>query len=155
MHRALERPIEVLMKTDIVLKTIVLNTEGKMLLLRRSDTDDRRPLQWDFPGGLLDSGESLEQGAAREVAEESGIELSSVKAFYSKSGKGQWTDGHGEHQRNVVRIYFSGQTEKSEVKLSYEHSEFKWVSFEEALETIEYHRHKEVIGYILDNKLEL
>jgi len=144
------------MKTDIVLKTLVINSEGRLLLLRRSETDNRRPLQWDLPGGMMDEGEILEQGAAREVKEESGIELTDqLKVIFSKAEVASWDDQNGHHGRNVVRIYFVAYVEVATVILSYEHDMQSWVSFEDALDMIEYDRHKEVIQYILDNKIDL
>ena len=143
------------MKTDVIQKTILLNPEGKMLLLRRSNTDTRRPNQWDFPGGVLDPGETLEQGTLREIVEEAGIVAKNPKLFFSKTELARWSRDGIDHSSNVVRIYYSVKTESTEVTLSYEHSEFAWVSLEEAIVMLEYPRHKEVIQYILDNKIEL
>ena len=46
---------------------------GKVVLIRRR----YEPLagQWSLPGGTLELGESLERGAAREVLEETGLEV--------------------------------------------------------------------------------
>lgn len=143
------------MKTDIIQKTILLNPDGKMLLLRRSETDNRRPLQWDFPGGVLDEGETLEQGTLREIAEESGLVVESPKIIFAKAEVSRWSNEGQEREANVVRIYYTAKCESDEVKLSYEHSEFVWVDMNQAMEMLEYPRHKEVIAYILDNKLEL
>jgi len=48
---------------------------GAQLLLRRSLTDPTRPGEWDSPGGHIDSGETPEEAAVREVWEESGLRL--------------------------------------------------------------------------------
>lgn len=143
------------MKTDIILKTVLLNPEGKMLLLRRSETDTRRPNQWDFPGGELDDGETLEEGTLREIVEETGLVAQNPKLFFAKTETAMWSNDGIEHESNVVRIYYSAKTESLEVTISYEHSEFAWVSLEDAVSMLEYPRHKEVIQYILDNKIEL
>ena len=47
--------------------------EGRARLIRRASP----PLQgeWSIPGGMLELGESLEQGVARELAEETGLEV--------------------------------------------------------------------------------
>jgi 8-oxo-dGTP diphosphatase len=47
--------------------------EGRALLIRRSGP----PLedQWSIPGGVLELGETLVQGVARELAEETGLEV--------------------------------------------------------------------------------
>jgi len=144
------------MKTDIVLKTFVVNSEGKVLLLRRSESDTRRPLQWDLPGGMMDDGETLEQGAVREVKEESGVDITSQpRVVFSKAEVAAWDDQNGHHGRNVIRIYFTARVESANIVLSYEHDEFEWVTFETALEHIVYDRHREVIQYILDNNVHL
>ena len=60
---------------------VILEQDGKILLGRRhSDPDKadsafRSAGEWCIPGGKLDWGESLEDGAVREVREETGIEI--------------------------------------------------------------------------------
>ena len=51
---------------------VVINEERTLLIRRGS-----HPLQgeWSIPGGLLEVGETLEQGVARELAEETGLEV--------------------------------------------------------------------------------
>ena len=51
--------------------------EGRALLIRRGSP----PLQgeWSIPGGMLEVGETLEQGVIRELAEETGLEVSVVE----------------------------------------------------------------------------
>jgi ADP-ribose pyrophosphatase YjhB (NUDIX family) len=49
---------------------IVVNDEGAILLIRRSDNDN-----WALPGGGMDLGESLPDTAVRETAEETGIHV--------------------------------------------------------------------------------
>lgn len=51
----------------------VFNTQGAVLLVQRSQPP--RAGSWGLPGGLLDLGELLEDGARREVREECSIEI--------------------------------------------------------------------------------
>jgi 8-oxo-dGTP diphosphatase len=55
----------------------VVIEDGRTLLIRRA----RPPLQgeWSIPGGLLEVGETLEQGVARELTEETGLEVRVVE----------------------------------------------------------------------------
>jgi ADP-ribose pyrophosphatase YjhB (NUDIX family) len=51
--------------------------EGRALLIRRGSA----PLkgEWSIPGGLLEVGETLEQGVVRELAEETGLEVQVIE----------------------------------------------------------------------------
>jgi len=55
----------------------VVIDEGRALLIRRAGP----PLegQWSIPGGMLEVGETLEQGVARELAEETGLQVKVVE----------------------------------------------------------------------------
>ncbi len=60
---------------------VVLEKDGKILLgMRHPDPDKadsafRSAGEWTLPGGKLDWGESFEDGAIREVKEETGIDI--------------------------------------------------------------------------------
>ncbi len=49
----------------------VVIVDGRALLIRRGSEPLRG--QWSIPGGMLELGESLEQGVARELLEETGL----------------------------------------------------------------------------------
>lgn len=51
----------------------VVIENGRALLIRRGGEPLRG--QWSIPGGTLELGESLEQGVARELLEETGLEV--------------------------------------------------------------------------------
>lgn len=55
----------------------VVIDSGRTLLIRRGS----HPLkgEWSIPGGLLEVGETLEQGVARELSEETGLEVRVVE----------------------------------------------------------------------------
>lgn len=139
------------MKTDIIQKAIVLNEADEMLILRRSETDERRPLQWDLPGGMLEDGEEMIYGVEREIAEESGLSVSGTRVIFSNSIPKVWATG----QANIVRIYYGAHTKTTAVTLSTEHSEYRWLSIQDAINCIEYNLHRELLQYVIDNKLVL
>jgi mutator protein MutT len=52
---------------------LVFNTEGKLLLLKRSELDKTFPGMYTIPGGHVDAGEDHRTAAIRELQEESGL----------------------------------------------------------------------------------
>jgi mutator protein MutT len=63
---------------------LVQNERDEVLLVRRAD-DGR----WAMPGGWVDPGETPEQAVVREVAEETGLQVSSI----TPSGAGSTAAG--------------------------------------------------------------
>jgi ADP-ribose pyrophosphatase YjhB (NUDIX family) len=55
----------------------VVVQDGRALLIRRGSA----PLkgEWSIPGGLLEAGETLEQGVVRELAEETGLDVQVIE----------------------------------------------------------------------------
>ena len=111
------------MELQVGVKILLENREGKFLFIRR--TADENPEingYWDIPGGRIDVGTPLIENLKREVLEETGLkmrgqpELITVQDIFWK--------------KHIVRLTYSGFA-GGEVKLSKEHSEYKWLDVEE------------------------
>lgn len=77
---------------------VVLDAAGRVLVHRRADDKDVWPGRWDLAvGGVVDSGETWESAAARELAEEIG----SV-APIDEIGRGSYED---DDVKAIVRMY--------------------------------------------------
>jgi len=62
---------------------LVFHTKGELLLQKRSEDKDIQPGKWDTSvGGHLDVGETYEEEAYREMAEELGIRDASLLPLY-------------------------------------------------------------------------
>ena len=61
-----------------VVAAILRDARGRILLTRRTDGRDLAGL-WEFPGGKVEPGESVEQALRRELVEELGIEIGAVE----------------------------------------------------------------------------
>lgn len=57
----------------------VITDQGRVLLARRSTTEGS--LSWAFPGGKVEPGETPEQAAVRETAEEVGVVVEPVRSL--------------------------------------------------------------------------
>lgn len=109
----------------ITQKAIVLRNDGKFLVIKRSKTAPSHPLAWDLPGGELEYGENPFAGIVREIKEETGLDVSNVKPFD--------VFGHENPVGYWVTIAYICDSVSSDVVLSYEHTEFQWVTREEFL----------------------
>lgn len=115
------------MQLVVVAKTFVLNGKNDVLLLKRSVTDDRRPGEWDLPGGSVDPGENPEMAAVREAEEEAGLQLDEIKLIHAQ------TELSEDTQQCVIRLYYRARVDDGSVRLSSEHEEYSWEQPSEAL----------------------
>ena len=116
----------------VSLKAFIVE-EGKLLVLKNTAEKWGGNSQWELPGGLLEIGEALEEGLIREVEEETGLEISigtAVAAWDHWERDFEFADGRVVDAR-IVEIAFACQVVAGEMKLSDEHSQFKWASMEE------------------------
>jgi 8-oxo-dGTP pyrophosphatase MutT (NUDIX family) len=137
------------MNTLVVAKVILIGPDGKVLLLRRSDTDVRRPNEFDIPGGHTDGTEYANEAAARETLEEAGIEVDPRQLTLTYSE----TKSFADKNQSVSWLFYVGHTDATDTKLSSEHSEAKWATLEEAISLLDYDRQKRALQYIYDNNL--
>jgi 8-oxo-dGTP diphosphatase len=133
-----------------VAKAAVFNPDGQILLLRRSRTDTRRPLDWDFPGGAIEPGEDFMDGMIREIAEETGmkIEKASLKLVYT--GAAPYEPGHESVNR---MLFITELPTNQEVKLSYEHDLYQWTDIESALQLFKHRFYNPALRYALEHSL--
>ncbi|MCU0667129.1 MAG: NUDIX hydrolase [Patescibacteria group bacterium] len=107
------------MITKHIVKVILKDSSGKILILRRSKTAPRRPLTWDLPGGFIDSGESKIESAKRELQEETGVIPDEIHEYYSYNDI--------REQDTIFRSFFVAKSSKPVIKLSYEHDDYMFI----------------------------
>jgi 8-oxo-dGTP diphosphatase len=112
------------MELQVGVKILLKNKDEKYLVICRSaEKYPQVGAKWDIPGGRINSGISLIENLKREVMEETGLEIASEPKLIIAQDILK-TDRH------VVRLTYTGFTD-GEVKLSDEHSEYKWLSLKE------------------------
>lgn len=112
----------------------VIKRDGKYLLLLRAAHLATFPEHWDFPGGRLDPGETKEEAVIREVFEETSLAIENPKVV-------------GIYNLEIKKVGFglveftihTTSNAKGEVKLSDEHTDFKWLTKDEILEITNLH----------------
>jgi ADP-ribose pyrophosphatase YjhB (NUDIX family) len=78
-------------KHSVSVAGIVVDDNGRVLVIRRRDNG-----HWEPPGGVLEIGESFEDGVRREIAEETGLSVAVE----------QLTGVYKNMQRAVVALVF-------------------------------------------------
>ena len=122
------------MQTHVVAKTAVFNDEGKLLVMRRYADDPHRPGGADIPGGKIDEGEAIVDGALREMYEESGLTVipAGLELVYATTKTGYNTEFKTDI--NFVWLGFVAKFPKGQkVHLSFEHDKFDWLTIDEAI----------------------
>jgi 8-oxo-dGTP diphosphatase len=112
--------------------TVVVEKDGKVLMVRRL-TQPGLGL-WSLPGGYVDRGEVVEHGAAREVIEETGLQVDIVGLI------GLFSEGG----HPVVLAAFDGRLTKGEAKAGPEVSELGFFPLD-ALPPLAFPRDTEVL----------
>jgi len=94
------------------------NSSTKVLLARAR----RNPLEWIFPKGHIEPGETAEETAIRELQEEAGVAGEIVRSI----GVSIFQSPRGEVEVTYFLVRFVGTA------TSHESREIRWVSFREA-----------------------
>lgn len=100
---------------------------------------------WGLAKGNIETGETEEQAALREVREETSLEkVRLLPAFKEKTSYFYVRDDGIKVFKEVV--WFAGEVfDTQEGRISSEHEELRWVSYEEAMKMMQYEKDKEVV----------
>lgn len=92
---------------------MIVDSDRRALAIRRRDNG-----HWEPPGGVLELGETIEDGLRREVAEETGlaVEIDHLTGVYKNMSAG------------VVALVFRCRTTGGDLRTSDETSAFRWMT---------------------------
>ena len=111
---------------QVGVKVVLRNSEWKMLLLRRSEEKyGKTDGCWDIVGGRIDIGTPLLENLAREIREETGLEMTSVPKLIAAQ------DILRSPEKHVVRLTYIGTVDGEPVLDTAENTDYRWMSFEE------------------------
>ena len=136
---------------------VILNHEGKILLIQRSKTAEACPSMWALPGGFIDSmpqaeathinkkfiegAETPEQAAIREVKEETNLNLGNVSilpvGIYEgnqrdpRDREDSWSKSHAFFYQIPQSIF---EEQKNHIRGMDDAEDVKWVTLQELKE---------------------
>ncbi len=97
---------------------------------------------WGFAKGHVEHGESEQDAARREIREEAGLEVKLIEGF--RTVDEYWYQHKGQRVKKQA-IFFLGEAQNRDTKISWEHEEMAWLPFDEALERLKYKSLKDVL----------
>lgn len=135
---------------ESVAKALLINNHNEALILTLGEHKERpeKSFKPDLPGGLVDPGETEHDAVVREINEETGIVIDKKQLAMVYSS----TQFVANESKSVSKHLFTVRlVNNAEVKLSWEHSSYEWVSLEKLMHTELRSFYDEAIKYCFSN----
>lgn len=105
----------------VVVCAAIFNDKNQVFLARRK-ADKKLGGFWEFPGGKLENGETLENALQREIQEELKITISNIELLHIKP----FTYDHGQ----VLILFYTCDWESGDIALQ-DHDKMAWCEVDE------------------------
>lgn len=123
-------------KLEDAVKAFIVKND-KLFIIKRSADDVQKPNIWEIPGGRLELGEDPILGLVREVKEETGLDIWPIMPLnirhFMRADK-----------QKITMIIFLCRLNSGILKMSEEHTDYKFVEIEKAKELLADFFHKEL-----------
>ena len=120
----MERPGED--RPIVTVGALAIRPDGRFLVV----SSPKWPGGWSIPGGKIERGEAQIKALRREFLEETGLELGEVELLLVQDAIDSPEFHRPEH---FVLLNYVARTIGEVVRLSPEHTDYRWVTVEEAL----------------------
>jgi 8-oxo-dGTP diphosphatase len=107
-------------KPELTVAAALIVRDSKLLVCQRH-RDDSHGLEWEFPGGKVEPGESPAQALQRELREELGVDATIGKELFRTRHR------YGDSQSEFQIIFFRADVEASAPLKNLVFEKFEWV----------------------------
>lgn len=103
----------------------VIRKRGRVLIIREASTDrdNTKVGQWGLPGGRLKPGEEFRSGLAREVKEETSLDIKAIAPVHVD----EWSPVIRGTPHQIIAVFMLCGAVTTEVELSDEHDAYAWI----------------------------
>ena len=98
---------------------------------------------WDFVKGNIEEGEKEKETVRRELFEETGI--SNLEIHQGFNEKVEYNYYKKNNKVHKIVSYYLAETNQKEVKLSFEHLDYKWSDYEDLMKSITFENSREIL----------
>jgi 8-oxo-dGTP diphosphatase len=118
-------------KPHLIVQAMIRKNTGEYLAIKRLSPVENGT--WEFPGGRIEPGETLEKALEREIKEETNLKID-IERFVG------WGQGFGIKVLNSDKIidrivmFFECKLIKGKLKFDHETADHKWATLEEIMQ---------------------
>jgi 8-oxo-dGTP diphosphatase len=113
----------------VVATALIADAHGRVLLLERSEKNATQPATWQAPEGKIKFGEDCEQALRRELEEELGCQIATL----ALAGAQSMTLPAKGKLYHTTRVIYRVTLAENNLRLSEDHTQYRWLSPTEAL----------------------
>lgn len=119
-------------KFQVGIKALIQNNKNEILVVRANSEVLRKweVEHWDLPGGRIKGNDSIEQTLKREVKEELGVDVRISSLFDVSISRLKVPSGR--EKSSLILITYLCKLPNTKIKLSDEHTEYRWAIVKEA-----------------------